>query len=177
MWYACSVSGADVCNILFILTDRLKQNQEGFAGGQGETNEEGIQLPKRPKLSCATEGGQHVFVKKKCQDIRLSWKRCCPLPVTISSGTAFVIGNTVYVHDHHGSYKIYEYETVQNVWCNEIHCPRLNFSVTVINGLLTLVGGCVSLFGQRLNTLLSLTENHGTKQWSEIYKTSSQSNI
>lgn len=153
------------------LIDDLRRNQGGFTGGQGETNEEGIQLPKRLKLSCATEGGQHVFVKKKCQDIRLSWKQCCPLPITMSVGRAVANGNSVYVHDYHGSSKIYEYEISKNIWCNEIQCPRLFPSLTVVNELLTVVGGFIAMYSG-YNTLLSLVESpkDGTKQWSELLK-------
>lgn len=169
-----------MCNTVFMLSliDRLRRHQGDFAGGQGETNEEGIQLPKRLKLSCATEGGQHVFVKKKCQEIRLSWEQCCPLPVTMSTGRAVANGNSVYVYDFDDSSKIYEYDISKNIWCNEIQCPRTSPSLVVVNGLLTIVGGS-SLDSRRnsviilgSNTLLSLVESpkDGTKQWSELLK-------
>ena len=159
----------DACVCVSSLIDHLKRNQGCFTGDQGEENEEGLQLPKRLKLSCAAERGQHTFVKKKCQDIRLSWKQCCPLPVTMSSGRVVASGNTIYVH--HGTYKIYEYEMSKNIWCNEIQCPRSRSSLTVINGLLTLVAGG-AVYGTLSNTLLSLEKNpkDGSKKWTELYK-------
>ena len=167
--YAVLVGGCmmHVCDKVCMssLIGHLKRNQGCFTGDQGEENEEGIQLPKRLKLSCGVEGGQHTFVKKKCQDIRLSWKLCCALPATVSSGAAVASGNTVYyVEDRYSSCKIYEYEISENIWCNEIQCPRTCVSLTVLSGLLTLVGGG--------STLLSLVENpkDGTKHWSESFK-------
>ena len=119
----------------------------------------------------------------KCQNIQLSWKQCSPLPETIAGGTAVVIGNKLYVSRGlcspflavSTSSKIYEYEILENVWSNEIECPRTHFSLSVIDGLITLVGGSTTLPGSTyiigVKTLLSLVENEsGTKQWSECYK-------
>jgi len=61
----------------------------------------------------------------------------------MSSGRVAANGNSVYVHDYHGSSKIYEYEISKNIWCNEIQCPRLFPSLTVVNELLTVVGGFI----------------------------------
>ena len=163
--YAVLVGLHDIV-CLSSLIDHLKRNQKGFTRDQGEENEEGIQLPKRLKLTCAAEGGQHTFVKKKCQDIRLSWKRCCALPETVSTGSAVTSGNMLYfVSSDTSPCKVYEYEMSENIWCNEIQCPHSLVSLAVLSGLLTLIGGGNS-------TLLSLVENptDGTKQWSESFK-------
>ena len=135
------------------------QNQGGYEQGKYED----ITPPKHPKLS--TEHREHVSVKMKCQNIRLTWKQCSPLPETMARGTAVVIGNKVYLSGTYSS-TIYEYEILENVWSNEIKCPRESFSLAVLNGLLTLVGG-------DSNILLSLMDNPtnvGTKCWSESYK-------
>ena len=69
--------------------------------------------------------------------------------------------------------KIFEYEIFENVWSNEIECPRNLSSLAVLNGQLTLVGGGATLSSLMSNILLSLIDNPtmvGTKQWSEICK-------
>ena len=108
----------------------------------------------------------------KCQNIQLSWKQCSPLPETIAGGTAVVTGNKLYVSREFPS-KIFEYEILENVWYNEIECPKHFFSLAVLNGLLTLVGGGATFSSAGSNILLSLTDNPtmvGTKQWSENCK-------
>lgn len=69
--------------------------------------------------------------------------------------------------------KIFEYEILENVWSNEIECPKHCFSLAVLNEQLTLVGGGATLSTVCSNTLLSLIDNPtmvGTKQWAENYK-------
>ena len=141
-------------------------NQGDFEQGK----DEGITYPKRLKLS--TDHEEHKSLKMKCQNIQLSWKQCSPLPETIAGGTAVVIGNKLYVSCAFPS-KIFEYEIFENVWSNEIECPKRYFSLAVLNGQLTLVGGGATLLCVGSNVLLSLMDNPtmvGTKQWSENCK-------
>ena len=85
----------------------------------------------------------------------------------MAGGTAAVIGSRVYVHNNYSS-QIFEYEILENIWTNEIKCPQSNFSLAGINELLTLVGGGSKCF--KSTDILSLTDNHGIKQWCEHYK-------
>ena len=139
-------------------------------GDFDQGKDEDITYPKRLKLS--TKHEEHVSLKMKCQNIQLSWRQCSPLPETIAVGTAALIGNKVYVSRAFPS-KIYEYEILENVWSNEIECPKHFFSLAVLNEQLTLVGGGASLSSGGSNILLSLIDNPtmvGTKQWSENCK-------
>ena len=158
----------------------IGRQSQGDSNNTEQENDETVTCLKRPKLSMQEE--EYTSIKLKCQNIQLSWKQCSPLPETIAGGTAVVVGNKVYVNRglcsnfliRSTSSKIYEYEILENVWSNEIECPRTHFSLAVIDGLITLVGGGTTHPGQAfvigMNTLLSLVDNAGGKQWSEFYK-------
>ena len=123
---------------------------QGDSNNTEQENDETVTCLKRPKLLMQEE--EYTSIKMKCQNIQLSWKQCSPLPETIAGGTAVVIGNKVYVClcsfvGRSTSSKIYEYEILENVWSNEIECPRTHFSLAVIDGLITLVGGGTTLPG------------------------------
>ena len=163
-------------NLCDVPSQRLLQVHLVFIGHltQGDFEQgkdEGITYPKCLKHS--TEHDEHMSLKMKCQNIQLSWKQCSPLPETIAAGTAVVIGNKVYVSRVVPS-KIYEYEILENVWSNEIECPKHFFSLAVLNEQLTLVGGGGATPSSACsNILLSLVDNPtmvGTKQWAENCK-------
>ena len=129
-------------------------------GDSSNTEDDNFMYPKRLKLE-----EENTSVKIECNDIWLSWKRCCPIPETITGGTVVVVGSKVYVNQYFSS-KIYEYETSKNTWSNEILCPQKEFCLAAPEEMITLVGGgkCI---------LLSLVDNDskaGTKQWSKLYK-------
>ena len=129
-------------------------------GDSSNTEDDNLMYPKRLKLEA-----ENTSMKIKCNDVWLSWKQCCPIPETITSGTVVVIGSKVYVNQYFSS-KIYEYETSKNTWSNEILCPRQEFCLAAPEEIITLVGGGKCNF-------LSLIDDEskaGTKRWSKLYK-------
>ena len=64
-------------------------------GDSSNTEDDNFMYPKRLKLE-----EENTSVKIKCNDIWLSWKRCCPIPETITGGTVVVVGSKVYVNQY-----------------------------------------------------------------------------
>ena len=109
--------------------------------------------------------------------VKLSWKRCHPMPETMNDGCIAVSANKVYVNKY-TSNLIYEYDSDTNKWCNEIECKKIQFGMAVVNELLTIIGGydldkSEDMRTASSNTLLSLVDSQspaGSKQWSEHFK-------
>ena len=89
-------------------------------------------------------------------------------PQRVQRGAAVVDGNTAYFTPDCSS-RVYSYQNIpgNEQWSRLPYNPNKTFSLAVIDGLLTSVGGS----GSRgpTNTLLSLTGEGKRKQWSEVF--------
>ena len=99
---------------------------------------------------------------------KLKWKDGKKAPDTMRRGSAVVDGNTVYMISI-SSLKIYSCQfTSQDLqWSTLPDTEYYNFSLAVIDGILTTVGGYRD--SQYTNSLLSLTGRGGRRQWSQIF--------
>ena len=97
----------------------------------------------------------------------MTWSEGKNAPEKIIRGAAVVHGNTAYFRPA-ASTKVYSYQNLlrQELWCQLLDNPNKKCSLTVIDGLLTSVGGFSNDY---TNTLLSLTGEGERKQWSEIF--------
>ena len=98
---------------------------------------------------------------------KLRWKEGKRAPEGTFRGAAVVDGNTVYINSG-GSFKVYscQISSEELLWSTlpDSHC--IYFSLAVIDGLLTCVGG---LGGSYIDTLNSLTGEGSKRQWSEVF--------
>ena len=102
---------------------------------------------------------------------RLRWQEGRRAPEVMDRGTAVVDGNTVYINSD-GSHKVHSCQITSEglVWSTLplSHCEY--FSLAVVDGLLTCVGGRSGEYGgPSSNTLQSLTGEGSKRQWSEIF--------
>ena len=127
-----------------------------------------IQPRQLPVTAEKTQTATAVLVAQK--DIsKMTWREGKKAPQRVRRGAAVVDGNTAYFSTD-GSSRVYSYQNIlgNEQWsrlpdnCNE------DFSLAVIDGLLTSVGGCNSPYVDT-NTLLSLTGEGERKQWSEVF--------
>ena len=100
---------------------------------------------------------------------KVTWKEGKKAPETMRRGAAVVNGNTAYFTPYN-TVKIYSYQNIQGKqeWCRLPDNPNGGFSLAVIDGLLTSVGGWNSHYVDT-NTLFSLTGEGEKKQWSEVF--------
>ena len=99
---------------------------------------------------------------------KLRWKEGKRAPEVMDRGATVVDGNTVYINSH-GSHKVYSCQMTSEglLWSTLPDSRYMWFSLAVINGLLTCVGGWGG--GSRTNTLHSLTGGGHKRQWSEVF--------
>ena len=98
---------------------------------------------------------------------QMTWREGKKAPEKMKRGAAVVHGNTAYFTPF-DTRKIYSYQNIQREeqWTRLPDNPNKEFSLAVIDGLLTSVGGYKDGY---TNTLLSLTGDCKRKQWSEIF--------
>ena len=98
---------------------------------------------------------------------KMRWRKGKKAPEKMVRGAVAVHQSTAYFRawESHQIYSL-QHSLEGEDWCQLRDNPNMNSGLTVIDGLLTSVGG----FSKRaVNTLLSLREEGGKSQWSEIY--------
>ena len=101
-------------------------------------------------------GGESV------EPLRLQWEKELSSPIEVAGESAVVQGSTAYFCDGINRSQILKYESEMEKW-DILECPKQFFSIAVVEGLLTAVGGEVS--GKPTKTLLSFGEN----EWTEVF--------
>ena len=99
------------------------------------------------------------------------WKVCKPAPHKMSRGSATVCSNMAYFRPDYSS-KVYSYNSDSEEWSTLPECHREYFTLTVVNGLVTVVGGEQSTWhGDKFtNTVLSLVASEGGRwKWVEHF--------
>ena len=130
-----------------------------------------IQPQQLPVTAEKTQTATAVSVAQK--DIsKMTWREGKKAPERMERGAAVVDGNTAYFTPA-DSVRIYSYQNIlgNEQWCRLPDNPNRAFSLAVIDGLLTSVGGTtVARFNSSpVNTLLSLTGEGERKKWSEVF--------
>ena len=126
-----------------------------------------IQPQQLPVTAEKTQTATAVSVVPK--DIsKMTWREGKKGPERMRRGAAVVDGNTAYFTPG-GSSRVYSYPNIlgNEQWSRLPDNPNEAFSLAVIDGLLTSVGGKDSR--NRTNTLLSLTGEGERKQWSDLF--------
>jgi len=79
-------------------------------------------------------------------------------------GEAVAVKGSVAYFQPSGQYIVLAYDSTKSVWSELPQCPNCNFSLAVINNLLTAIGGRTPE-GKVTSTLLSLTDKKWTEQF------------
>ena len=130
-----------------------------------------IQPQQLPVIAEKSQTATAVSVAHK--DIsKMTWREGKKATETMKRGAAVVYGNTAYFTPFH-SIRVYSYQNIlgNEQWSRLPDNPNKAFSLAVIDGLLTSVGGWTQGWFSRgpTNTLLSLTGEGERKQWSEVF--------
>ena len=85
-----------------------------------------------------------------------------PAPCTMLRGSATMYGSVTYFALPNDR-KVQSYNSETKKWSDLPECPRVQFTLAVVNDLVTTVGGKKD--GKHTNTLLSLKEESGNLMW------------
>ena len=122
-----------------------------------------------PQPSPAAKVPQAAVVPAVQRNItQLRWEEGKRAPETMYRGAAVVDGNTVYINPY-SSNEVYSCRVISwgQKWSTLARHRYRDFSLVLINGLLTSAGGHGS--SGNTNSLLSLTGEGRNKQWSEVF--------
>ena len=122
-----------------------------------------------PQPSAAAKVSQAAVVPAVQRNItQLRWEEGKRAPGTMARGATVVEGNTVYINPYL-SYEVYSCHVISGdqQWSTLPRHRYSDFSLVLINGLLTSVGGYSG--GHYTNSLLSLTGEGGKRLWSEVF--------
>ena len=125
------------------------------------------QLPVSADMLQTTMAAAAAVAQKDIS--KMTWKEGKNAPEKMWRGSAVVHGNTAYFRPD-GSSKVYSYQNIlgKEQWSQLPDNPIEAFSLAVIDGLLTSVGGYNSRYDV-ISTLLSLTGEGERRQWSEVF--------
>ena len=126
-----------------------------------------IQPQQLPVTAEKTQTATAVSVDQK--DVsKMTWREGKKAPEEMKRGAAVVDGNTAYFRPG-GLSRVYSYQNIlgNEQWSRLPDNPNKGFSLAVIDGLLTSVGGWNSR--GPTNTLLSVTGEGERKKWSEVF--------
>ena len=88
------------------------------------------------------------------EQLKLTWEACRNAPCELWSGTAVAHGGLAYFSSY-GCHDVFGYNPEKDDWCKLPKCPQSEFGLTVVNNLITAVGGEVD--GQDTNHLSSFS--------------------
>ena len=98
--------------------------------------------------------------------LKLKWRDGPPAPFETSGHSVAVSGEVVYCRDRNSSTKVLMLNWRTGKWTVLPECPKTNFSIAVVNGTLTAIGG--NHLYKPTNTLLSLPDT-SQHQWIEQF--------
>ena len=96
----------------------------------------------------------------------LNWKTSKAAPTAMFRASTTVCGSIAYFRPA-GSRQVHSYNLDTDEWSTLPECCRDRFALTLVNSLVTAVGGMQS--GEYINTLLSLMEVDGRWKWAEHF--------
>ena len=99
------------------------------------------------------------------QPLRLQWRSGPKAPLVTFGNSSAVRGRVAYFYSWKEN-KIMMYNSETGKWAILPECPKRSFSIAVVSGLLTAIGGCQSPGVMHTKTLLSLTEQ---QKWTEQF--------
>ena len=97
------------------------------------------------------------------EPVKLRWKNGPKAPLKTFGETVAVLGRVAYFYSWNEN-KIMMYDSETGKWAILPECPKAAFSIAVVNGLLTAIGGRQS--GNDTKSLLSLTRQ---QKWTEQF--------
>ena len=102
---------------------------------------------------------------KAAQPLRLQWRSGPKAPLETFGESSAAHGRVAYFYSWDKK-KIMMYNSKTGKWAILPECPKVYFSIAVVNGLLTAIGGEQSSYFNATKTLLSLTEQ---QKWTEQF--------
>lgn len=114
------------------------------------------------------EQSAREMVKEKV--MRLNVRRGDKAPEKMSRGAVTIHSNMAYFACFSSNrVHVYQCQMGRDRWVSLPKGPYMNFSLAIVNGFVTTIGGCKNIGGEPTNTLLSLMTEGNKKKWLESF--------
>ena len=126
-----------------------------------------LELQQQPRhtVGQGREEGEAIGAAASGGSIRLRWSDGGRAPCKMWGEVSAVDGRAAYfLPGNNYSNIVFAYNSTNNKWSELPECPNYNFSLAMVNSLLTAIGGKTSN-GEVTNSLLNLTDNKWMKQF------------
>ena len=123
------------------------------------------------QIRCQQLQQENQQMQQLKEKLTLSWKTCKAAPHTMLRGSATVCGITAYFNSASNK-QVHSYNSDTEEWSTLPDCPRYYFTLTLVDGFVTAVGGSqftVGLIEKLTNTLLSVIEGEDGRKWEECF--------
>ena len=139
------------------LLDSLEQKDEVI-----RSKDAALQEKKKQMLELQQSQGGRRKKSTAAQPLQLQWRNGPKAPFETYGESSTIHGRISYFYSWKKKIMMYNSET--GGWAILPACPKGNFSISMVNGLLTAIGGFQSSDGKDTKTLLSFTEQ---QKWME----------
>ena len=139
----------------------LLEREKTIQDQQRQTH--GLKWQLRQRGGQRQEKGEASGAAASGGTIKLRWRDGGRAPRKVRGGVSAVDGNVAYFRPG-GSDTVFAYNSTNNKWSELPKCPNSDFSLAMVNSLLTAIGGMKPNY-EVTNSLLSLTDNKWTKQF------------
>ena len=144
------------------LNEQLAASEQVTAQLQQDLMQKEKVVPKlQPENQHLQQDSQHSLVAPKAK-LALKWTTCKAALRKMRYGSATGFGREAYFRPAFSG-QVLSYNSDTQKWSALPECHRKDFTLTVVNGLVTAVGGVQS--GNYINTLLSLNKEGGKWKW------------
>lgn len=150
------------------LRQQLEENEQVIAQLVGRIAELEQEINhSRPQVSPIFAEASGKEAASDSNTIKLRWRKMADAPSNfVRWSDAVVDENKVYIRGG-DTQVIYAYDTLQCTWSELPYCMNDNYSIAVINGLLTTIGGYRAI--SYSNQLFSLTGEGSSRRWTEKF--------
>ena len=147
---------------------RIVELEQQLSQREQQTSSRRKELSQREHQDQKTKASSR---EKELTSFKLRWSEGKMAPCRMRRYCdAVVDGNTVYVRNG-DTVMVYAYDVTSDSWSQLRNCVRESGSLTIIDGLLTTVGGYSYLFSSAyyFNDLFSLTGEGSGRRWTRIF--------
>ena len=146
------------------LRQELQSSEQVSAELQQTVQDKQRQIQElRQQLSQRREQEEASGAAASGGNIKLRWRNGGNAPCQMCGEVTAVDGSKAYFQPE--GHEVFAYSFAAKKWSELPKCPNRDFSLAVVNGLLTAIGGETPNHGGVTNSLLSFTDNRWVKQF------------
>ena len=144
---------------------RVQLEQTTYRTNEREQAIKGQLIPSKDQTQLGTKGDSQEYADGTNYILKLTWRRGKPAPQKMYRRCNAVVDKTMVYFNVRGGSTVYCCNTNRDIWTRLPDCPNTYSSFTVINNMLTAIGG-INIGRQHSSKVYNLKEGGA---WIEIF--------